>query len=225
MKPKLFFLLAALICCGVVMAQPTLDQLVPFEDPIGPSSASLVYLTDLTQPETSISQLVLENHIGYDLQFGLYNPSDPSKKLLLLDGGDVDPGVNALTEVEFDLVTGRATITNSYDPALKGNSEIIAPSMGGFDNVFGFYLENRGTVFYTNQSLNPDGFNHGLIYDPDAGYVYVAWEDTRNGGGNMDFDDFVVRVTDVAVVPAPTAVLLGCIGTGVVSFLKRKKIL
>ena len=221
---KRLFLMAFMIMMvfvGVVSAYPTLDTFIPSEPAIGPSGVDYVLLTDVTTRKTSTSVLVLEL-AGFESAFGIYNPSDPSKTLQLFAGGPggAEPGVSTFTLMEYDPATGYTTITGSHDPSLVGNSAQIGKS-------FGFYLDannNPANRYLTDGTLNPDGDDHGLIYAPEGSpYVYVAFEDLPDLG-DEDWNDFVVRVGDVAPVPVPTSLLLGSIGVAFVGWLRNRKI-
>ncbi len=148
--------------------------------------------------------------------FGIYDKVDASKKLQVY-GGSASAGSIAL-------------IANST--VLGGKQFCTAPlwSMpactvfGG--NQFGFYLQNSSGTFYSDTSLNEDDFDHMIAYQGNhsvsnpnlingspwlANEFVLAWEDIL-GGGDADYDDFVVLIESVASVPEPST--LGLLGLG-----------
>ena len=104
-------IIAVLAFAGNAMALPTLHDLLgdPFSA-IGPTGADLVNLTHLGgDPETIMATLLLEN-ATYESEFGLYNPLDTDEKLVIFKAGAEPPMPLHETTVQFNTVTGVATI-------------------------------------------------------------------------------------------------------------------
>ena len=165
-------------------------------------------------------------------KFGIYDAANSANKVQVF-AGVASAGDQAVVSIAAD----GSVFVNFVDTGIN---------FAG--NNFGFYLDSTaggagGGVFYSDTSLNSDSFDHLYAYAgndsdviqlpgkapgvwTDSEYL-LAWEDIV-GGGDQDFDDFVVMVESITPVPdAGTSIaLLGLALTGLagVSRLSRKSV-
>jgi hypothetical protein len=157
-------------------------------------------------------------------KFGIYDYSvDGSGNVVLGDMLELFSGVAAplISEtIAFDLAAGTATATSTGVSA-------------NIDATFGFYITNApGNTFYSHTALNTvDGIDHMMLFDTRdhvlpgllGSNVVIAIEDLLYGG-DLDYNDMVVGISDVAPVPEPSTVLL--LGAGIIGVvaIARKRL-
>lgn len=203
----------------------------------GPSSVNVAsdYLDDeidsywkQTAAGTSAVTMIVEfaAYAGTN-KFGVYDSDDADTKVELFDGLD-SPGMLNGGYTAFSILNTGEVFVN------------FAPTGVTFStSSFGFYLDSSGGdsggVFYSNTSLNTDGFDHMAAYQGTGDTVQIvdnppltwddneyilAWEDLLNGG-DKDFTDFVVMVESVEPLPEPGTLLL--LGAGLVALVGLRK--
>jgi Domain of unknown function (DUF4114) len=154
--------------------------------------------------------------------FGLYDlahPDDESRRLTIFEGND---GTSAEATIRLRPMSGgrwRVSVLEFNNPDDVAGWERL-------DNLttsaFGFYLGTSAGTLYSQTALNGDDVDHLYAYrgngaqftgGPLAGTLFtpqdyiLAWEDLF-GGGDRDYQDFVVVVQDIRPVPLPPAVWL-----------------
>ncbi len=81
-----------------------------------------------------------------------------------------------------------------------------------------------GGRWYSNDLLNSDNKDHFIAFTtpntPNAGEYILAFEDLRNLG-DKDYNDLIVKVTQVAPVPEPSTLLL--VGAGIIGVCLTRK--
>jgi hypothetical protein len=147
--------------------------------------------------------------------FGIYDLYNPTSRLTIFSGADSSGALS----VVLNLSNG-----SFCSWAFGGGSTCTS----FYSNQFGFFLDTpTGDTFYSQKSLNGDGLDHMVAFEggPASGNLggnpwlasefMLAWEDLY-GGGDKDYDDFVVLVESIVGVPEPTGIAV--FGIGLMAF-------
>jgi hypothetical protein len=124
-------------------------------------------------------------------------------------------GANPITAttLEFDLTAG--TVENK-STGIKAN----------IDETFGFYIDNDQNAgsfpYFSHTKLNSDGFDHFKTFNTSdnslpmllGADVVLAIEDLQ-GGGDEDFNDMIIGMSDIEV---PEPGIISLIGLSVICF-------
>ena len=91
-------------------------------------------------------------------------------------------------------------------------------------NPFGLFMLAGGQYWHSEEALNPSAFNALRVYRAPAGHpvpneYMFAWED-RGASGDRDFNDLVLTISNVQVIPEPTSMLL--LGLGLAGAAVRR---
>ena len=154
------------------------------------------------------SALIMFEFAGYADQntFGIYDVSDPTKKLTLFNGPD-----SAGAQRILSLSSGNEFCSGTF----------ASHSCQTFSSdVFGFYLSTpQSKTYYSESGKNVDGVDHMVAFQGGDGRgtlngrpwlaneFVLTWEDLY-GGGDRDYNDFAVVVESISSVPEPTGLAL-----------------
>ena len=228
-KILIFSILAVFLVTGSAMAVPTttLYDILGYEGTQSyyDTGAEFVILTDTDGDSDDATAILFLERADYadTNTFGIYGFTMADDVVILGEtlevfAGGVSP-INSAS-MAFDIAAG--TVTNE---ATEADANI--------GTNFGLYLycAEEDETYYSHTALNKDGFDHMMIFDTSdnsvgtlfGSDVVVAIEDLW-GGGDKDFDDMVVGVTDaVPAVPEPaTMLLLGSGLIGLAAFGRKK---
>ena len=217
-------LAAALFCIAQsASAVPSLGDItgVAALDDIEDDGTELFSFTDTSTVLDDSDLIVTLRNAGGSNRVFIYDDIFPAIELTVFD----------FTDPVF------ATQTLSYNVVLNRISNgLVDILMSQANGLFGIGIEHSdGNKYYSQNSLNSDGFDHMLAYNVSdvvsgggvfglGNYVF-AFEDLPNGG-DKDYDDVLVNATDIVASPVEAPMTMALLGLGILGmsrFANRAK--
>lgn len=210
-------LVGAVMAVSAAMAQalPILNTLVAGSDPLVDTRVIGFQLTDTDGVNDDVNAYLFLESAGYASSntLGIYDWLDPSRTLTIFDGA-VTAGTNATL-------------------AYAGGAFGIGPrTLSVADPIFGLFLTSPEGTFYSDPGLNADGVDHFAIFATEGStglagvFEFVVGIEDLYGGGDLDYNDMVFGITDVApyraAVPAPAPLAL--MGLGLLALGASRKL-
>lgn len=198
--------------------------------------AETFYLDDLGGAATnSLFEIKLES-AGYanNNSFGIYQIGAGEgvgtlglsvNFLELFSGSD---GIGHAAKLSWNTLTDSISLSKSTDGIIY-NAVAVTAGLTLDHTDFGFYLDTPDGLWFSQTALNLDGIDHMVAFEAGAIDSWIlAWEDLY-GGGDQDYNDFVLLADDVLpvrprAVPEPSMVSLlglGLVGMGFVTSRRK----
>jgi hypothetical protein len=227
---------AAVCAFGSAGIEPTLQDFV--NEGVSPSFSTATCEDNddhwqFTGQGTSTIALELAGFAHFNT-FGIYDAENPDQQLQIFSGPNSAGTSRNITVTQSG---------SDYLFEIWQDSMLMASALFGSE-TFGFYIgtpQDGGQTFYSDTGLNPDGVDHMYAYGggdsvftdddivPDSlqntlfgpNSYLLAWEDLLHGG-DYDYQDFVIAMSNVTPVPLPTSLLL--LGSGLIlASIRRRK--
>lgn len=209
-----------------------------FQDPGSPAGTSVpsseLYLVDFDDPTAIVYSGTLYGHasggdfyndkywyIGHgtnDLRGVTLNPDGTlaaeSAYTTILHG---EPGSLIFGDIAFD-IGGLLYITGAIKNQVTGYKRFVS---GTVDTTTGSFTEIGSSVYWSQIAFGPDG----TLYGNNSGTGDFYTINTTDGSMTNIFTDGMFTDLAGSPIPAPGAAVLGSIGCGVVSWLRRRRTL
>ncbi len=151
-------------------------------------------------------------------------------KLFVADNGPVtvtflgsDAGYTDV--VFFELGNGQSQQLFNGHASPVGQTISLGNIAAGTELTFRMHVNNTGDNFFTGPaSANSDNVIHASADLDNQKRAVLGFEDLR-GGGDRDYNDIQLRVTNVAAAPVPEPETWGLMlgGLGLLGFMSRRK--
>lgn len=150
----------------------------------------------------------------------------PTNYQLIATGGDINlTFLSKQAAYSSDLfLVGSPNVILNNQTAVIGQQFNLGSFQAGIDIVFSLFVNDTGHQFFTGPaSSNPDNVVHALFSEinGNAIQIQISFEDLLNGG-DLDYNDLIFSVTNVAVVPEPQSYLMMLLGLLLLVQLKRR---
>ena len=206
-------LIVGMLFSSMSVAGPTLDTLVVGADALADDGTVIFRLTDTDGINDDTNAFLFLENAGYATsnEFGFYSYVDPSIMLTVFSGSDA-VGDNATVSFGAGGVATSAYGTETLDSFL-----------------FGLFLTSPDGTFYSDSSLNADGVDHFVTFATEGStglagvFEYIIGIEDVYGGGDFDYNDMVLGITDVEPRSVPEPTPLALMGFGLLFMRHRIK--